>query len=255
MGILARCALVVLVAAGATMAGLRRLAPVDTPTLRAVIQSDGTDVAPFDFDWASFAIHGELPAPDGLLTDDEIIALLLGTWGQVSATPQATIDGVAAPDDMPDERDDFESALNYSDNENLSDIVLDDLLGDGTVDDDSPFVTLGDSGFDELELVTHDEDEEITQRVIGADDVMNTSAGKWGGHRMAGAARGTLRFDASAARSSGLGMIDGGYFLDWPWSLRAGRNMFYWLVGPPALVFFVVGAMGVAGEMGHRSNG
>jgi hypothetical protein len=30
------------------------------------------------------------------------------------------------------------------------------------------------------------------------------------------------------------------YYLDWPWSTRVGRNLFFWIVGPPALVFFVV---------------
>ncbi len=30
------------------------------------------------------------------------------------------------------------------------------------------------------------------------------------------------------------------YYLDWPWSTRVGRNLFFWIVGPPALVFFAV---------------
>jgi hypothetical protein len=30
------------------------------------------------------------------------------------------------------------------------------------------------------------------------------------------------------------------YYLDWPWSARPGRNLFFWIVGPPALVFFAV---------------
>lgn len=35
------------------------------------------------------------------------------------------------------------------------------------------------------------------------------------------------------------------FFFDWPWSTRQGRNMFFWVVGPPALVFVVVLAIAV----------
>lgn len=253
MGVFARCALVVLVCAGATRAGLRRLAPTDSPLLRALFRSERTEDLLFNYDWASFATDADLLAPDGRLTDDEIIALLLSTWGRERVTRPAESVSSDARDEAADALDDSQLAPRNPADEDMSGIVLDGLLGDGAVDDDSPFVTWSELGFDELELVTHDEDEDITQRVMGAGGAMNTSAGKWGGHGMAVTTHGARRFDMTAAKPSQLGMVPSGYFLDWPWSARSGRNMFYWLVGPPAMVFFVVGVMGVVSEMANRS--
>ncbi len=37
------------------------------------------------------------------------------------------------------------------------------------------------------------------------------------------------------------------YYLDWPWSGRAGRNMFYWLIGPPGSIVLIAVVLGVIG--------
>ncbi len=42
------------------------------------------------------------------------------------------------------------------------------------------------------------------------------------------------------------------YFLDWPWSMREGTNMFFWVIGPPALVFFSVLGMTVVNRPTSR---
>jgi len=39
--------------------------------------------------------------------------------------------------------------------------------------------------------------------------------------------------------------MESAYFLDWPWSSRPGRNMFYWVFGPPAFVVLAMLSMSV----------
>jgi len=52
---------------------------------------------------------------------------------------------------------------------------------------------------------------------------------------------------APSVRDSGaLGIVLAErYYLDWPWSTRPGRNMFVWIIGPPAIVFLAVVTMAV----------
>ena len=46
--------------------------------------------------------------------------------------------------------------------------------------------------------------------------------------------------------------LEDNYFLDWPWSDRPGRNMFFWVVGPPAFVFLSLLTMAVFSETSRR---
>ncbi len=67
------------------------------------------------------------------------------------------------------------------------------------------------------------------------------------GHRIRGSASVSSRKPESRRV---VGGIAGGsqYYLDWPWVIRAGHNMFFWIVGPPASIIFISVALGAVGS-------
>lgn len=62
-----------------------------------------------------------------------------------------------------------------------------------------------------------------------------------------------------APASRGHAMLGTGlaerYYLDWPWSTRPGRNMFAWIIGPPAIIFLAVVVMVVFYKASRGSTG
>lgn len=52
------------------------------------------------------------------------------------------------------------------------------------------------------------------------------------------------RYKLKSQRLAGGAALGDQYFLDWPWVTRMGRNMFYWVVGPPASIICLSIALG-----------
>jgi len=83
-------------------------------------------------------------------------------------------------------------------------------------------------------------DEERRRRIVApglAVNAMVPNVGLMARPDVGERAEGSLR----GANHSG----ENSYFLDWPWSARPGRNMFYWVAGPPAFVVLAMLSMSV----------